>query len=53
MDMVEKYVNEDPAVKGIWCVPNIPIRRATLIPKKQLSVCASEAGRTGLPYLLG
>ena len=19
MDMVEKYVNEDPAVKGIWC----------------------------------
>ena len=21
MDMVEKYVNEDPAVKGIWCVP--------------------------------
>ena len=21
MDLVEKYVNEDPAVKGIWCVP--------------------------------
>lgn len=21
MDMVEKYVNFDPAVKGIWCVP--------------------------------
>lgn len=21
MDMVEKYVNENPAVKGIWCVP--------------------------------
>ena len=21
MDQVEKYVNEDPAVKGIWCVP--------------------------------
>lgn len=21
MDMVEKYVNGDPAVKGIWCVP--------------------------------
>lgn len=21
MDMVEKYVNNDPAVKGIWCVP--------------------------------
>lgn len=21
MDMVEKYVNEDPSVKGIWCVP--------------------------------
>ncbi len=21
MDIVEKYVNEDPAVKGIWCVP--------------------------------
>lgn len=21
MDMVEKYVNEDEAVKGIWCVP--------------------------------
>ena len=21
MDMVEKYVNEDAAVKGIWCVP--------------------------------
>lgn len=21
MDMVEKYVNADPAVKGIWCVP--------------------------------
>lgn len=21
MDMVEKYVNEDPTVKGIWCVP--------------------------------
>lgn len=21
MDMVEKYVNEDPDVKGIWCVP--------------------------------
>lgn len=21
MDLVEKYVNEDPLVKGIWCVP--------------------------------
>lgn len=21
MDLVERYVNEDPAVKGIWCVP--------------------------------
>lgn len=21
MDMIEKYVNADPAVKGIWCVP--------------------------------
>ena len=21
MDLVEKYANEDPAVKGIWCVP--------------------------------
>jgi DNA-binding transcriptional MocR family regulator len=21
MDLVEKYVNEDPAVKGIWCIP--------------------------------
>lgn len=21
MELVEKYVNEDPAVKGIWCVP--------------------------------
>ena len=21
MDMVEKYVNNDAAVKGIWCVP--------------------------------
>lgn len=21
MDLVEKYVNEDPAIKGIWCVP--------------------------------
>lgn len=21
MDLVEKHVNEDPAVKGIWCVP--------------------------------
>ncbi len=21
MDLVEKYVNEDPSVKGIWCVP--------------------------------
>ena len=21
MDLVEKYVNEDPEVKGIWCVP--------------------------------
>ena len=21
MDMIEKYVNNDPAVKGIWCVP--------------------------------
>lgn len=21
MDLVEKYVNEDPTIKGIWCVP--------------------------------
>ena len=21
MDMVEKYVNNDASVKGIWCVP--------------------------------
>lgn len=21
MDLVEEYVNNDPAVKGIWCVP--------------------------------
>ena len=23
MDMVEEYVNNDPAVKGIWCVPKL------------------------------
>ena len=23
MDMVEEYVNNDPAVKGIWCVPKV------------------------------
>ena len=23
MDMVEQYVNNDDAVKGIWCVPKI------------------------------
>ena len=33
MDLVE-HVNNDPAVKGIWCVPDTPILRGLPIQMK-------------------
>ena len=38
MDIIERLVQEDETIKGCWCVPNIPIPRASPILTKQCAV---------------